>query len=442
MSKLFENAQDQESSQAPSSELPVNAETGLLDWTQGLGNQGMLERLGMTGTAGLDGPLPSVSRPDFLCYGAGARATELQVEDGLGAIVGLTDLWRLPNPGGTMRLAMAPGRCEPVVELLWCEAWGPRPHKQDVSDNEPIAAKMAVGFLRRQPAWGVLSAQERGDLEVLVGGEENSLSKAVRTQLEVMLDERGFDDGDIIGQVSRLRGFLVRMDMLPFASDEPGAVQEPALSSLSGPERVDKFQFEGVEQPAMIWTLVLENGHSVEVVAPVTEDPAPTRVLNAVAAYTRMPERNQMLVERLIFNPVVATARAAENEEIDAKNLPIFMETGAEGDIFIYPIHVKPPSQTMYGDTLMHETGHVWSMRRWGDDETSEEWRPWREAIEEDGVTVSGYAKEGVHDDFAETFDAYTSTWGRPENEEYRMLVPARFAILDRQLAPEMNDAR
>jgi hypothetical protein len=82
-------------------------------------------------------------------------------------------------------------------------------------------------------------------------------------------------------------------------------------------------------------------------------------------------------------------------------------------------------------DDLVHEAGHAWSNRAWGN-ESSAEWTSWGRAGISDGKWASQYARFRQDDDAAETLFRYWGTLGTPEHEEWRKLLPGRFAILDR----------
>jgi hypothetical protein len=83
---------------------------------------------------------------------------------------------------------------------------------------------------------------------------------------------------------------------------------------------------------------------------------------------------------------------------------------------------------------MIHETGHTWSMSTWGSDQKKGKWLDWKKAMTADKVSVSAYAMASIGEDVAETIQAYGSTKGSPKFDEYKSLVPHRFAILDKEL--------
>jgi hypothetical protein len=49
-------------------------------------------------------------------------------------------------------------------------------------------------------------------------------------------------------------------------------------------------------------------------------------------------------------------------------------------------------------------------------------------------VSVSGYAMADIAEDVAETVKVYGSTKGTPKFDEYKRMVPARFAMLEKEM--------
>jgi type VI secretion system secreted protein VgrG len=83
--------------------------------------------------------------------------------------------------------------------------------------------------------------------------------------------------------------------------------------------------------------------------------------------------------------------------------------------------------------TMAHETGHTWSYKTWGEDETKGKWLDWKGAMAKDKVSVSGYAMKAIAEDVAETIQVYVTTEGSPRKAEYRKIVPNRFGVLDKE---------
>jgi hypothetical protein len=120
-------------------------------------------------------------------------------------------------------------------------------------------------------------------------------------------------------------------------------------------------------------------------------------------------------------------------QEYNDPNFASYMTAGAAGEISIYPTSTSTPVSELEG-SLIHETGHTWSMQQWGSDETKGKWLVWQKAMDSDVVSLSNYATNSLFEDVAETVQIYGMTKGTPEHQEYRRMVPERFGILDREL--------
>ncbi|MCB9742564.1 MAG: hypothetical protein H6740_08195 [Alphaproteobacteria bacterium] len=435
MSKLFETQQDQEQ---PA--LPTYGDTELLDWTEGLGNQGMLERLGLAGEgAWEEGPvagfedLPEVSGEDFLYVAMGRDMHPDLLEMVAPALRDAFLEWRFPWVEGCVRYAQLPGRCEIVLELVWQDPWGPRPDERDVLDLIPVDARLSLTYMQHLEGWSLLTSKEQRTLEKLVASLEScGAMSGARFALRTMRDAGVWDGCTPEEGAEALRSILTDRDNKPFLVDEGLLLGERAASHLSGPQRVAGFAFDGMEEEALVWKLEIEPDMVIDIVAPASAGDATELAVSAAEAITRMPRLNMELIEQVRFNPSENPNIVFENPEFS--DLDVFMTAGAAGVITVYPAGGGPPAVKEQASSYYHETGHTWSLRAWGHDTTSGQWLDWRQAMESDGVAVSGYSDNGIKDDFAETFDAYTSLYGEYQHEGYRHLVPARFAILDRQL--------
>lgn len=107
-----------------------------------------------------------------------------------------------------------------------------------------------------------------------------------------------------------------------------------------------------------------------------------------------------------------------------------YMQAGSEGIIWVFLTeHIA--SQTQLDAGFIHETGHILSRRRWGDDSDSPRWKPWRDAIKRDIIFPSKYARKNPEEDLAETLLLYYMVPDK-QRAELRQLMPQRFRILDK----------
>ena len=109
------------------------------------------------------------------------------------------------------------------------------------------------------------------------------------------------------------------------------------------------------------------------------------------------------------------------------------MTAGAAGVVSVYPDKAEKrlPTDTVMRGSLLHETGHTFSYKKWGSDTTKGKWADWKTAMDSDKVSVSQYATNAIAEDVAETIRVYGSTRGTPRFDEYKAILPNRFKILD-----------
>ncbi|MCB9744110.1 MAG: hypothetical protein H6741_16050 [Alphaproteobacteria bacterium] len=436
MSKLFENTQDQESSQATSNALPVNAETGLLDWTQGLGNQGMLERLGLAGEACWgEEPVPYVSHPQPLIVGRAARALDQEwKETQERMLTRYTKGFLLPNPPGSVRVAQLPVSCERVLELVWHPRWGPRPTHTDVGEwTQPVGACMALGRVRRLSGWSQLTEVEQKKLEALFGGETNAVSEHAGEVLMSRVQD-GLMEMDAAAQAEQLRGFLTNKRDVPWNVWQGRVLEEQASYSLRGPEPEPDFQFQESTGDAEWWELEFEDGQVVDVYAPASEEGCgyyQWDVIDVSEALSAVPVDMRRLLHVIVFD------QSAPSSDPPASYMKTDMKVFEGGAVVVQPYRMPGlgakrtvPEIKL---NLIHEAAHVWAWKRWGLDSSGEAWDEWREAIEADAFRLTSYAHHSIEEDLCETMVAWRSTLGTETHEEYRAMVPARFRILDRE---------
>lgn len=108
-----------------------------------------------------------------------------------------------------------------------------------------------------------------------------------------------------------------------------------------------------------------------------------------------------------------------------------FMNCGADGVVTIFPQPTRA-SASVVASTLVHETGHAWSMKDWGE-KGSAQWQAWKSAGARDGLPPSEYGALNLDEDLAETQTLFLESRGRPEHAAYRAIYPHRFAILEQR---------
>lgn len=142
-----------------------------------------------------------------------------------------------------------------------------------------------------------------------------------------------------------------------------------------------------------------------------------------------LPPESLTSVQAIVMNPVKNPDDAWFAQQF---NMPGFTSAmtagGSDRQIHVYPSTTVTASL----QSFVHEVGHLVSIDAFGSvDSSTPGWDVWRNAVANDVISVSRYATEKTHEDFAETYSLYMSSKGTPRHDEYRALMPSRFAILD-----------
>jgi hypothetical protein len=358
---------------------------------------------------------PAYAKDEFLTW------FRDQVRGTLGA-------WGLALDDARVRMATDAGT--PVVALRWDPAWGARPATRDVPfAMGPIEAKASLTAVQRLPGWSKVDAADRTVLVNLLGGETNQLSEAARAHLRGQFAGlAGRTDDE---QAAALRGVIGARDASPALIDEQ-VTTTPIGFALQGPVDKPQYAFRGRQADAESWQAQFTDGVSVEIVAPKAPEPGfhYHSVQQAADAASYLPKSARQVITTVLLNVVVNPDDAYWAVEYNQPDFHSYMTAGAAGVVTIYPDTNALPNDNYMRGTMIHETGHTWSYRTWGQDTTQGKWVDWQRAMDQDRVSVSGYAMSSIAEDVAETITVYVSTRNTPKFDEYRSIVPNRFAML------------
>ena len=282
--------------------------------------------------------------------------------------------------------------------------------------------------------WKKVAAADQSILDNMLGGATNDLSAAARAALSSQLPAlRTKTDTEQAAALSRL---ITGEDAIPDVVAEQ--VATAAIEhTLTGPTLRKAFAFEGKAADAEEWVVKFKDGIEFPIVAPK----APTAgfhnhtVQEVADGAATLPKASRKLVTRIVLNAVTNPEDPHWAAEYKTPNFHSYMTAGAAGVVTIYPDKTGTdlPSANYMKGTMAHETGHTWSYKTWGEDETKGKWLDWKAAMAKDKVSVSGYAMKAIAEDVAETIQVYVTTEGSPRKAEYRKIVPARFDVLDKE---------
>ncbi|NPC78776.1 hypothetical protein HPC49_11045, partial [Pyxidicoccus fallax] len=312
-----------------------------------------------------------------------------------------------------------PGSVQNAVNTAWHNLERPedRQRLQTLLDSE--------GFSRLAP-------REQEVLFRLVGGTNPQLSQPMRDALFNNVD-RGYLESDEFNgaddQARFLRSFLanegtaVRPGMPMKVPTVEGTYDSRRLDVSWTPEKSDPtFPTEHV---------VMVDGKAIKVKMGPTKNlpeglhlPDISEVANAIAALPAWARESITSVETTENRHPMDKKKAKETGRDDFRT---FMAADANGRVTIHPVEDRR-SQDQIDGTLVHELAHTVSKKAW---RTAKDWESWNQAMKQDLMVPSHYARDDFQEDFSEAVKLYDQVRGTPHEAELRAMMPNRFALLD-----------
>jgi hypothetical protein len=325
-------------------------------------------------------------------------------------------------------------REDPVMALDWDGAWGQRPSMTDLPASlSPVDARAAVTAMHALGGWSKVPADDQSRLDAIIGGETNQVSAAARKQLQRQLPD--MKAGGYAKETAGLQRLIGAKDALPGMNNEE-VKTAPVDVTLSGPTEKKQFRFHGVKANAESWAAAFSDTTQLDIVAPAAMKKGYHQhtVQEAADAARYLPKKNREAMKRIQLNPIENPEDPHWAAEYKTPGFHSYMTAGADGVMTIYPNAKKEQPGTNYmRGTMIHESGHTMSYKNWGEDTKKGKWADWKRAMDSDRHTVSQYAQSDIAEDVAETVTAYGSTKGTPMFAEYKAIVPARFAMLEKE---------
>lgn len=328
---------------------------------------------------------------------------------------------------------MLPGIRASTARLPISEVESSRPQLRLVPGPQapkPAAKAPALAVLEKTPGWQALTPEVRRALTALLSGTSNPRSRRAAPVAMQQPQRGGWDQASPQAQARELTKLLTDPRVIPvqMKTEDLKAPWKETKSSLTEPVAEPGHQFHGAVADAQKRTLVVGD-QQISVVAPEGTDL--TRVAKLVSGLA--PELRRQITS-ISVNPV-ANPDDAYWSKIYKQPVMAGMSCGAQGLLTIYP-HGLEQTDDVFVRNLAHETGHTLSMRWWGGaDVTKPEWGPWKDAMAKDVIAPSTYATASPVEDVAEAIAMYFMTKGTKAFDEYRAMMPARFAVLDKMLS-------
>lgn len=345
--------------------------------------------------------------------------------------------WGLGFKGDTIQLKKVEikGASTDAIVLKWDGAWGTQPATANIPFTmSPIDAKSAVTGVHKLKGWSKVASADQNILDNLFGGEVNQLSQASRDNLRgsfAGLNARSEDD-----QAKVLTGVIGDKAAKPYLANEPMATAAVKFK-LEGPTAQKDYDFRGKKADAEFWLAKFDDATQIKIIAPKAPEVGfhYHSVQEAADAASYLPKESRAVINTILLNVVENPEDAHWAVQYNTPNFHSYMTAGAAGEVTIYPNKVVKPLPDAQGmrSSMVHETGHTWSYKKWGNDTTKGKWVDWKTAMDKDKTSVSGYAMADIAEDVAETVKVYGSTKGSPPFDEYRRIIPNRFTILDQE---------
>jgi hypothetical protein len=239
-------------------------------------------------------------------------------------------------------------------------------------------------------------------------------------------------------QAQQMSAILHRSDLIHGNVPDFGVVRSNISNVSYGNARWDDgrkhFQTAGAPPRAVVQHLTMQIGKATrdfDVVFPESWPIDKQRASMAELASTlqTLPPEALSNLERIVMNPERNPSDSFWEKEYKIPGFESHMTAHEDTrSITVYPATSIPTALQKF----VHEVGHLVSVSAFGNiNGNGPGWDAWKNASSADVISVSRYAQKSPAEDFAETFALYTTTKGTARHDEYRGLMPHRFAILD-----------
>jgi hypothetical protein len=268
-------------------------------------------------------------------------------------------------------------------------------------------------------------------LKRLDGGPSDTAA-STRAALDQVLRDASFVASSPAAQGARLQSFVTGEEGLPEVV--PGRPDEvPRRSySISAPVNELSYGFQSGAGPATRYDVAV-GSKTVPVRIGALPEGSPliqATIQDIAKALATVPAESLEFVKGVDVDPGQNPDDAYWATTYNTPGFRSYMVSGPDGRISVFPQDESIP-QEYVDSSLIHETGHVFSLGTWGTTHDSEGWKRWGAAADNDDSHVSNYARDSIDEDFAETVTLYAEVKGTPEEANARKLYSNRFDIID-----------
>ncbi len=355
---------------------------------------------------------------------------------------------RTQEKGGFARLVTWADVASPRVRVA-IRAWRHRgqgsragfeiEHRDDLAKVSPTDRAAFLGWIgqeagavtqmRATEGYMKLSQEERDRLDVYVGGG-TSLSEGAVTELQKALADTHQDKS----KAATFRKFLhAQKGIAPGVRPTPNPRLEH-VSEVGDPVDVSGFSFKSGKADAVRHDVKVGEGDAtvIPVYLPKNDPPEGLFLPSLEEIVTMLASANEHTRRSIAMVRANPGRNPEDRAWAGAKGMTgfrSFMTAGADGVVDIYP-QTDASRMSELRAAAEHESGHVVSMRAWGNNPHGLKWAPWREAMRKDKFAASSYAKTGILDDFAEAWAMLMEVEGTAREKELEILMPNRYKVL------------
>jgi hypothetical protein len=294
-----------------------------------------------------------------------------------------------------------------------------------------------VKLLKAADGFKALKIDEQEKLLNLVEGTNLELSVPANLQIRTLLDTPTAANDP--KKPAMFRKFMKDQGWLPgvVAPNAKTFKGKVKAYKINGPTEVKKYKFTSKKVDANKYEVEIGK-IKVPVYFPKTPDASAGEFHTTDEVATglaTLPDVELAAVKQVNVEPARNPDDPYWAKKYKDKNFRSYMTAGSDGIISIYPSKNKTSQDYLQG-TMIHETGHALSNKKWGEDaEKDKGWKPWRTAMKKDGFVASQYAKASVAEDFAEALQLYEQVHGKPQEYEIEQIMPERVKLIRKLLS-------
>lgn len=199
----------------------------------------------------------------------------------------------------------------------------------------------------------------------------------------------------------------------------------PLPQRISEPTEVENYAFKGIRQNAKRYQVTID-GQKIDIYEPnpLPKDTRLSSVQDLAKALGSLPPALRGKIKEMRINPLPNPNDAKPTPE--DPNPGVALMSAGGGEVTVYPA-AGPNSVLGLYATLIHEGAHNF------DDNWSEaQKKAWQDAMDQDVISPSIYARKSAREDFAETASLYYLSKGTDSYNQLKQDYPARFALMEK----------